>query len=58
MLNSNPKKLKSFLKENILFINSALHHLQTNDLIVVFNIIIINILEYVLLDEKENFDVG
>ena len=35
-----------------------IHHLQTNDLIVVFNIIIINILEYVLLDEKENFDVG
>ena len=52
------KKIINFLEsENILFINSSSHHPKTNGVVESFNKTIINKMEYLLLDEKNNSDI-
>ena len=52
------KKIINFFEsENILFINSSSHHPQTNGVVEAFNKTIINKIEYLLLDEKNNSDI-
>ena len=52
------KKIIIFLgSENILFINSSSHHPQTIGVVETFNKTIINKIEYLLFDEKNNSDI-